>query len=314
MPESVRAALLADGSYDGVATTAEGPPLVFASRTAHGANTGQAWELTAGELTAGGLTAGAALGPPVPDFPAGRAEWTFGLPAGSPTVAWTHRDRVHVQDVRTGRELVLDGQPDLLALAVHEGRGAVVAIFGPASDAGVVVWDALTGDRLAEFTLWLGHGTAIDRSALHATPATGPLVALTGFADTVVLDVERGEDVVAVPSADAVLAPSPHGLVLVQPVENALHVRGLDGEGVTVLTAPAPCDRVAASGGGPSGRLLAAAVLAGDPCTVLAWDAATPAPSHGVKVPAPINDLALAPDGALLAATDEGLHIARLCP
>ena len=32
-----------------------------------------------------------------------------------------------------------------------------------------------------------------------------------------------------------------------------------------------------------------------------------------VKVPAPVNDLALAPDGTLLAATDDGLHTARLC-
>ncbi|TDD35077.1 hypothetical protein E1287_14990 [Actinomadura sp. KC06] len=311
MPESVQAAPLADGSFDGVAATAQGPPLVFTSRTDHGANTGQAWD----------LAARAVLGPPIPDFPAERAEWTFGLPTGSPTVAWTHRDRVHVQDVRTGRELVLDGQPDLLALAVHGGRGAVVAIFGPANDAEVVVWDALTGDRLAEFALWLGHRTAIDRTALHATPATGPLIALTGgTSDAVVVDVERGEDVTAVPSTRAVLTPSPHGLVLVQPVECALHVRGLDGDRLAVLTAPAPCDRVASSGNVGSGRLLVAAGLEGDPCTVLAWDAAltgngTPfAPSLCVKVPAPVNDLALAPDGTLLTATDEGLYATRLRP
>ncbi|MFI0479174.1 hypothetical protein [Actinomadura sp. 9N215] len=302
MPESVQAAPLADGSFDGVAATAAGPPLAFTSRTAHDANTGQAWD----------LTTGAALGPPVPGFPADRAAWTFGVPAGSPAVAWTHRDRVHVQDVRTGRELVLDGQPDLLALAVHGGRGAVVAVFGPATDAEVVVWDALTGHRLAEFALWLGHRTAIDRSALHAAPASGPLVALAGGADVVVLDVERGEDVVAVPSARAVLAPSASGLVLVRPVENALHVRGLDGDRLTVLTAPGPCDRVAATGA--AGRLLVAAGLEGDPCTVLAWDAATAAPSHRVKVPAPVNDLALTPDGTLLTATDEGLYTTRLCP
>ncbi|TDB83496.1 hypothetical protein E1264_28210 [Actinomadura sp. KC216] len=303
MPESVQAAPLADGSFDGVAATAEGHPLVFTSRTAHGANTGQAWDLTTGAM----------LGPPIPDFPAGRAEWTFGLPTGSPAVAWTHRDRVHVQDVRTGRELVLDGQPDLLALAVHGGRGAVVAIFGPANDAEVVVWDALTGDRLAEFALWLGHGTAIDRTALHATPASGPLVALTGGADAVVLDVERGEDIAA-------RAAPAHGLVLVEPAESALHVRGLDGDRLTVLTAPAPCDRVTAFSGGPDGRLLVAAGLEGDPCTVLAWDAVPSengvpfAPSHCVKVPAPVNDLALAPDGTLLTATDEGLFTTRLRP
>ncbi|TMR03135.1 hypothetical protein ETD83_11145 [Actinomadura soli] len=310
MAESVPAVPLADGSFDGVAATAEGPPLVFTSRTAYGANTGQAWD----------LTTGTPLRPPIPDFPADRNEWTFGLLTGSPAVAWTYRDRVHVHDVGTGRELVLDGQPDLLALAVHGGRGAVVAIFGPANDAEVVVWDALTGDPLAEFALWLGHGTAIDRTALHATPATGPLITLTGAADAVVLDVERGEDIATVPSARAVPALSPHGLVLVEPVESALHVRGLDGDRLTVLTAPGPCDRVATSGSGAPGRLLVAAGLEGDPCTILAWDAvpsgnATPfAPSHCVKVPAPVNDLALAPDGTLLTATDEGLYATRLRP
>ncbi|MFI0404558.1 hypothetical protein [Actinomadura sp. 3N508] len=298
MPESVQAAPLADGSFDGVAATAEGHPLVFTSRTAYGANTGQAWDLATGAM----------LGPPIPDFPAGRAEWTFGLPTGSPTVAWTHRDRVHVQDVRTGRELALDGQPDLLALAVHGGRGAVVAIFGPANDAEVVVWDAVTGDRLAEFALWLGHGTAIDRTALHATPVSGPLIALTGGADAVVLDVERGEEVTA---------RTAHGLILVRPVENALHVRGLDGDRLTVLTAPAPCDRVTTLSGATD-DLLVAAGLEGDPCTILAWDAVPSesemplGPSHCVKVPAPVNDLALAPDGTLLTATDEGLYATRL--
>ncbi|MGH3243341.1 MAG: hypothetical protein ACRDNL_23380 [Spirillospora sp.] len=301
MPESVRATPLADGPFDGVAATADGPPLAFTSRTAHGANTGQGWD----------VASGAAVGSPVPDFPAERAEWTFGCPTGSPTVAWTHRDRVHVQDVRTGRELVLEGQPDLLGLAVHTGRAAVVAIFGPASDAETVVWDAMTGDRLAEFALWLGHRTAIDRSALHATPATGPLIALTGAVDTVVLDVERGEEVVTVPSARAVLAPSPHGLVFVHPAGDALHVRGLDGERLTALTTPAPCDRLAATASGP-GRLLVAAGLEGDPCTILAWDAATPTPSHDIKIPAPVNDFALTPDGTLLTATDEGLFTARL--
>lgn len=301
MPESMSAAPLADGSFDGVAATAEGPPLAFTSRAAPGVHAGQLWD----------LTAGAALGPPIPDFPAERADWTFGLLAGSPVVAWTHRDRVHVHDLGTGRELTLDGQPDLLGLAVHGGRGAVVAVFGPASDAEVVVWDALTGDRLACFALWLGHGTAIGRSILHATPATGSLVTLTGGADVILLDVERGEDIATLPSGRAVPAPSPDGIVLVQPSESGLRTRALDGGPLAVLTSPARCDLVAASG---DGRLLVAARLQDDPATVLAWDAGASAPSHLVKAPAPVNDLALAPDGTLLAATDEGLHTARLFP
>ncbi|GAA4231637.1 hypothetical protein GCM10022254_29330 [Actinomadura meridiana] len=286
MPESVQASPLADGSFDGVAATAEGPPLAFASRTSHGVNTGQAWDLTTRTV----------LGPPIPDFPAERAEWTFGVPAGSPIVAWTHRDRVHVHDLGTGHELVLDGQPDLLGLAVHSGRAAVVAVFGPARDAEFVVWDAATGDRLAEFVLWLGHRTAIDRSLLHAVPASGPFVALTGGADAVVLDVERGGDIPIT---------TPDGLIILQPDGNDLHVLGTDA----VLTAPGPCGPATAA---RTGRLLVAAVLRDDPSTVLAWASTARAPSHLLKVTAPVNDLALAPDGTLLTATDEGLFTSRL--
>ncbi|NKZ08152.1 hypothetical protein [Actinomadura latina] len=307
MPESVPAEPLAQGSFDSVAATAEGAPLAFTSQAARGANAGQLWD----------LTAGAALGPPIPDFPTDRADWAFGVPAGSPTVAWTHRDRVHVQDLSTGHEPVFDGQPDLLGLAVHHGRAAVVAVFGPANDAEVVAWDVVTGDRLAEFTVWLGHRTAIDRWILHATPATGPLIGLPGDSAVSLLDIERGEEIAALPAAlpaavpAAVLTPSPDGLVLVQPVPSGLHVLGLDGDRLATLETPAPCDPVAASL--VDGRLLVAAALQDEPGTLLAWDAATPAPSHRIEVPAPANDLALSPDGTLLAATDDGLHMARLC-
>ncbi|MFF4239777.1 hypothetical protein ACFYYL_28195 [Actinomadura geliboluensis] len=301
MPESVLAEPLAQGCFDGVAVTAEGAPLAFTSRAARGANAGQLWD----------LAAAAALGALLPGFPADPAAWAFGAPAGAPTVAWTYRDRVHVHDLATGHEAVLDGQPDLLGLAVHHGRAAVVTVFGPASDASVVVWDALTGERLTEFTVWLGHRTAIDRWILHAAPAAGPLIGLPGDAAVGILDVERGEEIAALPGGYAVLTPSPDGLVLVQPGPAELRVSGLDGEALAVLEAPGPCDQVAASLAG--GRLIVAAALQDEPDTVLAWDAATLAPSHLVKVPAPVNDLALAPDGTLLAATDDGLHTARLC-
>ncbi|MEU8119738.1 hypothetical protein AB0C21_13635 [Spirillospora sp. NPDC049024] len=301
MPESVLAGPLARGSFDGVAATAERPPLAFTSRVGQGVNTGQAWD----------LAAGAPLGPPIPDFPADRADWAFGVPAGSPTVAWTHRDRLHVHDLGTGRDVILDAHPDLLGLAVHHGRAAVVAVFGPASDAEVAVWDALTGDRLAGFHLWLGHGSAVDRRLLHATPATGPLAALTGDSATTLLDLERGEEIAAVPTAAGSLAPSPDGLVLVCPTPDDLGVHGLDGARLASLSVPAPVDQTAAAL--VDGHLLVAAVLQDAPDTLFAWNAAAPAPSHRVKLPAPANDLALAPDGTLLAATDTALYTARLC-
>ncbi|MFA1551044.1 hypothetical protein [Actinomadura chokoriensis] len=301
MPESVLAESLAQGSFDGVAVTAAGAPLAFTSQAARGANAGQLWD----------LTAGAALGAPIAGFPTDRAEWAFGLPAGSPTVAWTYRDRVHVHDLTTGHEPALDGQPDLLGLAVHQGRAAVVTVFGPANDADVIVWDALTAERLAEYTLWLGHGTAIDRWLLHATPATGPLVGLPGDSAVCLLDVERGEEIAVLVAADAVLTPSPDGLVLVYATPTDLCVRGLDGDRTATLETPGPCDRVTASL--VDDRLLVAAALPGQHGTLLAWDAVNPSPSHCVQIPAQANDLALSPDGTLLAATDDGLYTARLC-
>ncbi|WP_433463722.1 hypothetical protein [Spirillospora sp. CA-128828] len=301
MPESGLAELLAQGSFDGVAATAEGPPLAFASQAGQGANTGRAWD----------PAAGSPLGPPLPDFPADRAAWVFGAPAGSPTVAWTFRDRLHVHDLHTGHELALDGQPDLLAFAVHHGRAAVVAVFGPANDAQVVVRDALTGDGLADFTVWLGHRTAIDRSVLHATPASGPLIGLPGDSAVGLLDVERGEEIAALPSTCALLAPSPDGLVLVEPTSTALTVRGLDGDRLATLPTPAPCDHVTAAL--VDGRLLVAAVRRDDPRTLLAWNPETPEPSHHIELPAPANDLALTPAGTLLAATESGLYKTRPC-
>ncbi|MDL4819802.1 hypothetical protein [Actinomadura opuntiae] len=295
MPECV----LAQGAFDGVAATAAGPPLAFTSQAGQGANIGQAWD----------LRTRSALGPPIPDFPDHRAEWTFGLlPDGAPVAAWTHRDRVHVHDLSTGAEFTVDGQPDLVGLAVHEGRGAVVAVFGPASDAKVVVWDARTGDPRAEFGIWLGHWTAIDRWILHAVPASGPLVGLACDTERVIgiLDVEREEEAASLPSSGShpVLAPGPDGSpLLVQPDGASLLVRTLDGDTAATLTAPADIGPVAASV--VDDRFLAAAAVAD---ALVVWDAASAVPSHRAPLPSTVNDLALTTDGTLVAATDTGLH------
>ncbi|QXJ21612.1 hypothetical protein AGRA3207_002482 [Actinomadura graeca] len=313
MLQSVPAGPSAPGMFDGVAVTAAGTPRAFTSQAGTGANLGQAWD----------LASGAPAGPPVPDFPDDRADWAFGLPDGAPVVAWTRRDRIHVHDLRTGGEVTLEpdrsAPPDLVGLSAHRGRGAVVAVFGPAHDAEVVVWDAATGDRLAEFGVWLGHSSAIGRRLL---PVAGPLVALirdTGRADGAdgaagcsvgVLDVERGEEVACPPSLGsgrAAFAECPGGPVLVQPGSTGLVARHLDGTRFAVLPAPLACDQVAAASA--SGRLLAAAGVSGG--TVLVWDAADPGRPRRIRIPAPVNDLALSPDGTLAAATDDGLYTVR---
>ncbi len=155
-----------------------GAPLAFTSQAARGANTGQLWDLA---------DAASARRSPTspPTAPTGRS-----ASPRSPTVAWTHRDRVHVHDLSTGHEPVFDAQPDLLGLAAHHGRAAVVAVFGPANDAEVAVHDALTGECLAEFTLWLGPGPSTAGSCTpppppapsSASPATPPSASSTSNA------------------------------------------------------------------------------------------------------------------------------------
>ncbi|WP_149262468.1 hypothetical protein [Actinomadura sp. K4S16] len=111
------------------------------------------------------------------------------------------------------------------------------------------------------------------------------------------------------PTAAGTLVPSPDGLVLVCPTPDDLGVHGLDGARIASLSVPAPVDQTAAAL--VDGHLLVAAVLRDAPDTLFAWNTAAPAPSHRVKLPAPANDLALAPDGTLLAATDTALYTAR---
>ncbi|WP_067452697.1 hypothetical protein [Actinomadura macra] len=312
MLQSVPAGPSAPGMFDGVAVTAAGTPLAFTSQAGTGANLGQAWD----------LASGSPLGPPVPDFPDDRAEWAFGLPDGAPVVVWTRRDRIHVHDLRTGDDLTLEpdrsAHPDLVGLSSHHGRGAVVAVFGPAHDAEVVLWDAANGDRLGEFGVWLGHSSAIDRRLL---PATGPLVGLvcdteraggTDCCQVSILDVERGAEVARLPSPGsrcAAFAEGPAGPVLVQPGLTGLVVRHLDGGPLAELPAPIVCDQVAAASA--FGRLLAAADTPGG--AVLLWDVAAPDDLRHIRMPAPINDLALTPDGTSAVATDNGLYTIPPC-
>src|SRR5690606_39411793 len=65
MPESVPADLLAQGSFDSVAATTDGPPLAFASRAAQGANASHCWDQSAGRP----------LGGPNPAIPADGPAW-----------------------------------------------------------------------------------------------------------------------------------------------------------------------------------------------------------------------------------------------
>ncbi|WP_329522045.1 WD40 repeat domain-containing protein [Spirillospora sp. NBC_01491] len=305
MPESVLTSLLAPGEFDGVAATASGDALAFASGSANGhGGVGRAWNLRTG-----------AAGPPIPDLPDGL--WAFALVPGGPVAAWCHRDRVHVCDPFTGAERELDHeravQPDLVGLAERHGRGVVVAVFGPAGDAEVVLWDAGTGEPAGEFGVWLGHRSAIDGQPLHAT---GRLVGIacdaergdgTGAEHYVgVLDVERGEEVARLAGPGRLTAVA--GPVLVQAGPGELRVRRLaTGDHLAALALPDAPDTLAAAT--VAGRTV---IVTGTGDRLLTWDVARARPVHRIDLPAPATDLALAADGTLLAATRTGLHTGRL--
>ncbi|WP_030169771.1 hypothetical protein [Spirillospora albida] len=304
MPESVRAALIAPGPFDGVTAAAAGRPLVFAVRTDPGGTTGRVWD----------AASGVAIGAPIAGVPEPRA---FGLLPDGPALAWSHRDRIRV--LAGGGETVLEPEratpPELIGLVVHGGRGAVAAVFGPARDAEVVVWDAASGDRLAAFGAWLGDRTALDGWILHAPPGTGPLIGLARDTDRGdgalrigLWDVERGEEIGRVPGAGdgrPAIAAGPDGPIIVQPADGEVSVRAPGGP-PAVLAAPGRPEQVAAVWCG--GRLLVAADVPDDPGTLLTWCAPGPTRARRVRVPGRVNDFALAADGALVVATDEGLH------
>lgn len=82
------------------------------------------------------------------------------------------------------------------------------------------------------------------------------------------------------------------------------------------LLAPGSFDGVAVTAEGPPLAFTSRADQGANvgQAWALAWDAATAAPSHRVKVPAPVNDLALSTDGTLPATTEDGLYSARIVP
>lgn len=313
---------LAGGAFESVRATAEGAATAFASRVADGGNTGIAWD----------LARRTPLGAPIPAFPGDRDEWTFGALPGprgdTPVVAWACRGRLHVHDLLCGDEVVIDDAdasfPDLLGLAVHEGRGAVVAVFDKRPEAEVAVWDARTAERLGTFEVWFGfRGAGFDRFLQHAAPAAGPLMALTCDTERLrgeesvdrhfvgVLDVERGRQVAELPSwgrRRAPMVPWRDGVVLVQPEPKRIVVRRPDGEELAVVDAPEGPEELAAARVG--GRLLVAGNVPGEPGAFTVRDVARSEPLGRVEVPAPVHDVALAPDGTFLAATDDGLFAA----
>ncbi|OLT32008.1 hypothetical protein BJF79_36530 [Actinomadura sp. CNU-125] len=309
-----RAELLAQGSFENVRAAGEGAATVCASRVGNDGSVGLAWD----------LARGVRVGDPLPGFPCDDEEWAFGVLPGprgaSPVVAWADGGRVHVHDLYGGDEVVIDDAeasfPDVVGLAVHRGRGAVVTVFDRRPHADVLVWDARTGERLARFDTWFGY-LSPDRHLLHATPDSGPLVALSceserGKAPSYsMLDVEiEGQ----VGKLDRGAPPTPmvpwaDGVVLVHGEGGRIVVRRPDGEAVAEGPAPEDAPVVAAARAG--GRLL---VAAGDrrAGAFTARDDARPEPLGRVEVPGPVGGVALASDGTLVAATDTGLFRARV--
>lgn len=319
-----RAELLAQGSFENVRAAGNGTATACASLVGDDGAVGLAWD----------LARGARVGDPLPGFPADGEAWAFGVLPGprgdSPVVAWAGGGRVHVHDVHGGGEVVIDEAeasfPDVVGLAVHRGRGAVVTVFDRRPHAEIILWDARTGERLAGFETWFGYWRS-DRHVLHATPESGPLIALTCDAERAedadpgrsnfvgVLDAERGRQVAELdcgPVREAPMVPWEGGVVLVLAEPGRIVVRSPDGEEVAAADAPEVAGTYAdVAAARVDGRLL---VAAGDfrKGAYTVRDVARPEPLGRVEVPGPVGGAALAPDGTFLAATDTGLYRARV--
>ncbi|MEV5829628.1 hypothetical protein AB0L25_29090 [Spirillospora sp. NPDC052242] len=311
-----RAELLAQGSFGNVRAAGSGAATACASLIGDGGAVGLAWD----------LASGARVGEPLPGFPYDDEEWAFGALPGprgaSPVVAWAGGGRVHVHDVRGGDEVVIDDAeasfPDVVGLAVHRGRGAVVTVFDRRPHAEIVLWDARTGERLADFETWFGYWSS-DRNLQHAAPEPGPLIALScgsEHRDRVgVLDVELGRQVAELDrdgSREVPMVAWGDGVVLVKAEPGRIVVRHPDGGEAAAVDAPELAGanaQVAAAR--VDGRLL---VASGDlqKGAYTVRDVARPEPLGRVEVPGPVGGVALAPDGTFLAATDTGLYRARV--
>lgn len=289
MPVCLPVQLLAPGEFDGCAA---GPTLAFASRRDHAASIGQLWDPAAGRP----------VGPPVPDL----GDWAF-----ADVLAWTHRDRVHVLCGRDELTIEPPSVPDLLGLAAPDGRTAVVAVSGPAHDARVSTWDARTGEHLRDFTVWLGHRSAIG----HRLSSAGGLIALACDTDrerpvdghcVCVLDTSRGEEVARHPSPGDLHAVA--GTALAHTAPGRLLVHHLTtGEPLAERSLPGPATQLAAASVGDRPVFVTA-----HPGRLLTWDLSCSRPVHELPLSVPPNAIALAPSGIVLAATDQGLHTARL--
>ncbi|MFD0901377.1 DNA ligase-like domain-containing protein [Actinomadura sediminis] len=320
-----RAELLAQGSFGDVRAAGGAGRAATACAALIGDDgaIGLAWD----------LARGARVGEPLPGFPCDGEAWAFGVLPGprgdSPVVAWAGGERVHVHDVRGGGEVVIDDAdasfPDVVGLAVHRGRGAVVTVFDRRPHAEIVLWDARTGERLADFETWSGYRRP--DHVLHATPESGALIALACAAERAedadpgrsacvgVLDAELGRQVAELdcgPAREAPMVPWEGGVVLVVAEPGRIVVRSPDGEEVAAADAPevagAYADVAAAR---VDGRLL---VAAGDfqKGAYTVRDVARPEPLGRVEVPGPVGGTALAADGTFLAATDAGLYRAHV--
>ncbi|MBE1530937.1 WD40 repeat domain-containing protein [Actinomadura algeriensis] len=321
-----RAELLAQGSFENVRAVraaGDGAATACASQVGDDGAVGLAWD----------LARGARVGEPLPGFPCDGEEWAFGLLPGprgaSPVVAWAGGGRVHVHDVRGGGEVVIDEAeasfPDVVGLAVHEDRGAVVTVFDRRPHAEIILWDARTGERLADFETWFGYWSS-DRRVLHATPESGPLIALTCDSERAedesphyynfvgVLDVELGRQVAELdcgPVRDVPMVPWEDGFAFVLEEAGRIVVRRPDGEEAAAVDAPEIAGAyVNLAAARVDGRLL---VASGDfrEGVYTVRDVARPEPLGRVEVPGPVGGVALAPDGTFLAATDAGLY--RAC-
>lgn len=324
-PPGIAPRLLAEGDHQDVLAARSGTePLVAASSVGDdGLLYTRVWDLATGTV----------IGPPVRGDVDG-GDGTFGVVPtadGDRPVLVLRRERgMCVFDARTGAQVAACEAthpiPELVCLAELAGRTVVASVrYLPDAYAPCEVWDARSGHRLQEFTVWYPHYHAIGDPLLLAGPELGDGAVLLStqeervddagwppyaydHAYLVLIDLVTGRELGRFAGRPpAALHTTAAGPVLVAKSPDGLAttaVRWPGGEHLTTFAGDESSRLGGLSVGSSRGRDILAGCDWHESATV--WDLTRPEPLARIELPAP-QGAAVARNGDLVIATAHGL-------